>query len=64
MATIETPKVPKIAGVDKWEAESAADTLSRAFDIKSDPRLLKAALIVIRKRKKNDNKVLGWAGGM
>ena len=66
MATnvIEGPKVEKIKGVDKWEAESAADTLMRSFEIKRNKKLLGAALSVIRGRQKDAKQAAGWAGGM
>lgn len=57
-------KPPKINGIDKWEVESAADTLRRAFEIKADKKLFKAALQVIRERQAADKKVQGWATNM
>ena len=57
-------KPPKIMGVDKWEAENAADTLIRSFEIKRNGKLLKAALHVLRQRHKDAKKAEGWAGGL
>ena len=67
MATTEVPKIPKedlIDGMPKWEVESAADTLSRAFEIKSNKKLFQAALGVIRKKQEANKKVMGWAGNL
>lgn len=41
--TAVNPKSDKIDGIDKWQVESAAETLIRANEIKADPKLLKAA---------------------
>lgn len=63
MATVQcSPKVEKIDGIEKYEVEDAARTLGRAFEIKAKPKLLKAALGVIRKQKEAQQKALGWAG--
>ena len=61
-STAAEPKVEKIDGIDKWEVENAADTLRRAFEIKANPKLLRAAMKVVRKRQEADKKVMGWAG--
>lgn len=57
-------KIEKIKGMDKWEAENAADTLMRSFEIKRNKKLLGAALAVIRRRQKDAKQAAGWAGGM
>lgn len=64
MATIapEMPKVEKIAGVDKWEAESAARAIEETFEIKAKPKLFNAAMIVLKRKQKAAKKALGWAG--
>ena len=64
MEATKEPKVEKILGVDKWEAENAADTLTRSFDIKKQPKMLRAALRVIRDRQKAAKAAMGWAGGL
>ena len=64
MATVTEQRPPKIMGVDKWEAEGAADTLTRSFEIKKQPKMLSAALKVIRDRQKAAKQALGWAGGL
>lgn len=64
MAQVEPMKNPKVMGVDKWEAEAAADTLTRSFEIKKEPKLLKAALKIIRDRQRAAKQALGWAGGL
>ena len=61
---MEGPKVEKIKGVDKWEAENAADTLMRSFEIKRNKKLLGAALKVIRDRQTDAKQAAGWAGGL
>lgn len=58
----EMSKVEKIGGVDKYDAEYAADTLTKSFEIKKDKKLLAAALTVIRRRQDAAKKALGWAG--
>ncbi|HIJ71151.1 MAG TPA: hypothetical protein HPP87_07285 [Planctomycetes bacterium] len=63
MATaIAEKSPPKVMGVDQWDAENAADALTRSFEIKKDDKLLKAALKVIRDRQQAAKKALGWAG--
>ena len=62
METIDKPR--KVNGIDKWEAESAADTLTRSFEIKKQPKVLAAALKIIRDRQKAAKAALGWAGGL
>ena len=52
----------KIDGIDKYEVEDAARTLTRAFEIKQNPKLCKAALKVVDKQKKAAQAVQGWAG--
>lgn len=48
--TMTQPK--KIDGIDKWEVESAADTLIRAKEIElSEPKLHKATLKLISKKE-------------
>jgi len=50
---VEIAKAPKkemIGGVEKWEAESAADVILRAEEIKYQPKLLNAAKIVLHTR--------------
>lgn len=67
MASTETVKMPEedlIDGMPKWEVENAADTLIRAFEIKSNKKLFRAALGVIRKKQEANKKVMGWAGNM
>lgn len=64
MATTQLDKPKKIDGFDEWEVESAAETLRRAFEIKAKPKLLAAALKVIRKRQQADRAVQGWAGNL
>lgn len=66
MAQLETavPKEEMVCGVPKWEAENAADTLMRSFEIKRDAKRLKAALSIIRKRQKDAQAAEGWAGGL
>lgn len=61
-AMVDNPK--KIKGIDKWEAESAADTLRRSFEIKANEKLFAAAMVVIDRDIENNIKVKGWAGGM
>jgi len=63
METAE-PKVEKVIGIDKWEAEGAADTLMRSFEIKKKPKLLSAAMKIIRDKQKAAKQALGWAGGL
>jgi len=43
---------------DKWEVESAADTLSQAEKIKSNKPLLKLARAELKRRIKSDSEVL------
>ena len=57
-------KQDKIDGIDKYEVEDAARTLTRAFEIKQNPKLCKAALKVVDKQKKAAQAVQGWAGNM
>jgi hypothetical protein len=65
MATqICEPKVEKIDGFDKWEVEDAARTLTRAFEIKKKPKLLRAALKVVGQQKKAAEAVQGWASNI
>ena len=48
---ISRDKPKKIAGFEKYEVESAADTLIRAEEIRLQPKLFKAARgLVLRKR--------------
>lgn len=64
MATTKmaVPKVETIDGMDKWEVEEAARTLTRAFEIRGKSKLFKAALGVVQKQKEAAQKVQGWAG--
>ena len=63
MATsLQEPKVEKIDGIDKWEVEEAARTLTRAFEIKKKPKLLAAALKAVDQQKKAAQAVQAWAG--
>lgn len=64
MATSMVDKPPKINGLDKWEVEEAARTLTRAFEIKQNPKLLAAAMKVVNKQAKAAQAVKGWAGKM
>jgi len=64
MAAIAEPKVEKVMGVDKWEAENAADTLARAGEIVRNRKLRAAALKVTMNRQKGMKQVMGWAGGL
>ncbi len=48
---------PKIDGIDKWEVESAAETLIRAEIIKQQPKLLKAARKIINQTNKIIKKI-------
>lgn len=57
-------KAEKIDGIDKWEVEEAARTLTKAFEIKSKPKLMAAALKVVQEQKEAAQKVQGWAGKM
>ena len=59
---VDNPK--KIKGVDKWEAENAAETLRRSFEIKANEKLFAAAMVIIDRDIANNIKVKGWAGGM
>ena len=59
---VDNPK--KIKGIDKWEAENAADTLRRSFEIKANEKLFAAAMVIIDRDIENNIKVKGWAGGM
>jgi hypothetical protein len=52
----ESPKM------DKWEVENAADTITRAFEIRANKKLLGAAMKVVMKRKEAAAKAAGWAG--
>jgi hypothetical protein len=61
--TIEN-KSPKIDGIDKWEVESAADTIARAMEIKNDKKLFKAALKVLKQKKKSTEQAVKWADGL
>ncbi len=61
-AMVDNPK--KIKGIDKWEAENAADTLRRSFEIKANEKLFAAAMVIIDRDIENNIKVKGWAGGM
>lgn len=62
ITAMEEPK--KINGIDKWEVEDAARTLRRTFEIKQKPKLLSAALGVIRKEQMAGKQALGWAGAL
>lgn len=59
-ATAESPK--KINGIDKWEVESAARTLTDAFEIKKKPKLFAAALKIVKQQEDAAKEVQGWAG--
>ncbi len=48
------PKEKMINGFPEWEAMGFADTIDRALEIKSNPKKLKAAMMVIRQRQKRD----------
>jgi len=51
MAEIEKePKEEMIAGVRKWQAESACDAILRAEEVKLQPKLFNAAKIVLQRR--------------
>lgn len=54
----------KIYGIEKYEAEAAARTLSRSFEIKANEKLFAAAMVIIDRDIANNIKVKGWAGGM
>lgn len=64
MATSTIEKPQKIDGIDKWEVEEAARTLTRAFEIKKKPKLLAAALKVVEQQRKAAQEVKGWAGNL
>jgi len=56
------PSKIKIDGIDKWEVEDAARTLTKAFEIKSKSKLLKAALKLVKQQRDAAMAVQGWAG--
>ena len=62
--TMTEPKVEKIKGVPKWDAEEAARTLTRAFEIRKDKKLLAAAMECLRRERQAATKALGWAGAL
>lgn len=39
-AAIETARPKKIGGYDRWDVESAVDTMRRAAEIEKDPKFL------------------------
>ena len=41
-----------------WEAESAADSLIRAEEVKNNPKLLKSATAVLKKRQEAANEAV------
>lgn len=57
-------KVETIDGLNKWEVENAAETITRAFEIKTNKKLFGAALKIIRKRQESSKKALGWASNI
>jgi hypothetical protein len=63
-AEIAVERAKKIKGIDKWQVERAAETLKKAFEIKSDTKLFDAAMVIINRDIENNIKVKGWAGGM
>jgi hypothetical protein len=49
-------------GEDNWQAESDADTLIKAQQIKADPKRLKAAKAILMEKKHHTNKAAADVG--
>lgn len=47
-----------IGGVDRWEVESALDTLIRAEELKTDKKMMKAVKTESKRRQKALSKVV------
>lgn len=47
---IEPAKPKKIGGYDRWDVESAVDTMRRAAEIKADPKFLKVVVNEMNKK--------------
>ncbi len=61
-ATCSAPDKPKkIDGFDEWEVREAAGVLKRAFEIKSNPKLLATATKMLRKETATAEKALKWS---
>jgi hypothetical protein len=61
-ATPSASNKPKqIDGFDEWEVREAAGALKRAFEIKSKPKLLRAATKMLRKETAAAEKALAWS---
>lgn len=58
------PKSDKIDGIDKWEVESAAETLQHAQEIMANDKLRKAALKVLKKKQVAAKKAVSWADNL
>lgn len=54
----------KFDGIEKWKVRDAAETLKRAFEIRQDKKLLKAARKMLLQETKAAEKALNWSGGI
>lgn len=61
-AAVSAPEKPKqIDGFDEWEVREAASTLKRAFEIRSKPKLLRAARKMLTQETAAAEKALHWS---
>ena len=51
----------KIDGIDEWDVKNAADTLHRAFEIKQNKKLFRAATKQLRKETAAAQKAITWS---
>ena len=51
------PRKQTIGGIDKWEVQSAVDTLKNAESIKQDAKMMKAVKIEARREQKALRKI-------
>lgn len=57
-------KEETIDGFPKWEVENAAETLRRAQEIATKPKLFRAAKKQLRVMKKATDRALTWANNL
>ena len=63
-ATMVSDAPKKIDGIDEWEVRDAASTLRRAFEIKENSKLFKAAVKELKKEEKAAKQALGWSSDL
>lgn len=51
----------KIDGFDEWEVRDAASTLKRVFEIRQNPKLMRAATKMLREETAAAQKAVAWS---